>query len=545
MVESARIKLGCVREQANDPFFEEEAFTFTTAGSFIPLYYTKAKHSLNPLTRYGKSPVHNAWGECGEAPAPLAPFQGADGVMVYPMDKALEPYSSPVLVQNPAEVADAMYTAMQPFRHATRGLQRRVFEFEEAIAGLPGDDCFNGLPRSTSPGYPYVMRGIRDKKRFFGAEGPYTWDSDLCKVLRDSVLECLQLAANGVRMTHVYVDFLKDELRSFEKVAAGKTRLISSSPLLLTVCLRMMFGCWTAAMQRTRIENGCAVGINPKTEWDFLARMLMQGGECCGSGDYKAFDSSEQPVMQEAIVHAINDWYDDGPVNARIREVLWMEFYHSRHLTFDFSVMRPIVVQWNKANPSGFALTTYANNAYNLCAFNVCWNRLLPEKKGGFWKEAYVVVYGDDNALNPGRVNAETFSQDKIAAEMLTIGLTYTPSDKGTVFKGYGSIEEIDFIKRGFRFDERLCKWVGPLDINSVLHAPYWYKNHRLRNEILRDNVEFMLQELSLHAPEEWDRVPRIVRKLRQLAEVEPLLRPDRSVYQDSYDRGPINFGAN
>jgi len=312
----------------------------------------------------------------------------------------------------------------------------------------------------------------------------------------------------------------------------------------LTMCLRMMFGDWAAQMQATRILNGCAVGINPSTEWQMLVKCLLKHGPDVGSGDFAKFDASEQPMIQERIVEEINRWYGDGYSNARIRRVLWLEFYHSRHLNYDYRDKRPVVVQWFRSNPSGFALTTHANNMYNHCLFNLCWNALIPDKRSKFWDNAYLITYGDDNALNPGHEQLESFSQERIALQMAKYGATYTSSKKDVPFEPYGPIEGIDFIKRGFRFDERLHRWVGPLKLESALYAPYWAKNRVLMDEILESNIEFMLQELALHDPSVWQlHVPRILRRLKRFAEKEPKLLPDRAVYQDAYQQDAVVFG--
>lgn len=472
-------------------------------GSFLGLNKSEKIHNLNPMTSHVKTKLFASWGNCVKVTAPLKPFM-REGVKINPMRNALKPYASPVHLLDPDEVDRATYQVFNRLSALTGGQDRRIYTFEEACAGIAGTDV-NGIPRNTSPGYPWVTEGYNNKKRFFGKSDEYTFDSPDCIKLREEVDKVLKEASEGVRNVHVFIDFLKDELRSPEKAELGMTRLISSAPLVYTVAFRMMFLAFTVAIQRTRVRNGIAVGINAYTEWDYLARELKSKGDKCVAGDFKGFDSSEQPEIHWSILDAINAWYDDGPLNARIRRVLWMEVVHSRHLGGLHGTL-DVIYQWNKSLPSGHPATSIINSVYNQVLFQMSWTRIMGRPLASKFAEyVYLCVYGDDNVLNIADCVVDKFNQRTISETMADLGMIYTSENKTSMVEEFRPLSEVSFLKRGFRFEDRLNKYVGPQELESILYVPYWCKNKSMIDEITLANVEFTYTELSLHGDEIWN----------------------------------------
>ena len=122
------------------------------------------------------------------------------------------------------------------------------------------------------------------------------------------------------------------------------------------------------ALMETRIDNGCAVGVNVYSDdWTYLATKLQSKGKRVFAGDFSGFDCSEVPQVHHAILDLINEWYDDGEENAQIRRVLWEEVYNSKHISGSN------VYWWTHSLPSGHPLTTVINSVYNNLAFRYCW----------------------------------------------------------------------------------------------------------------------------------------------------------------------------
>lgn len=473
-------------------------------GSFIGLVKEEKTHSINMASCLTRTPLYGAWGPLDRKPAKLRKFITSEGNEIDPMKEALKPYATPLLSYDHEEVKMAMYIAMKPLKELTVDFDRDVLTFEQAVAGVP-HWSYKGIPRGTSPGYPYAMEGHKDKRKIFGGEGEYDFSSEAATKVKDNVENILLKAKSGERVEHVFIDFLKDELRSKEKVSTGKTRLISSSPLEYTIAFRMMFGAFCSAVQKTRILSGMAVGINPYTEWDLLSRKLQSKGSCTVAGDFKGFDSSEQPIVHWEILEYINGWYNDSQENQLAREVLWLEVVHSRHLTNVDCESRKY--QWQKSLPSGHPATTIINSMYNMCLFVMVWTKIQGvSMRSKFHDYNYLVVYGDDNAINISPEVTDNFNQNTIAKVMSEYGMTYTSENKidGDI-ADYRPIEEITFLKRGFRFEPYKDEYVAPLALDTVLYSVYWCKNKKLMRQIVADNVETLYCELSLHEESVWN----------------------------------------
>lgn len=500
-------------------------------GSMLPIGTVKEKANLTSKSKFFKTSLYGQWGDYTYEPAHMKPVM-VDGVKVYPMVKALEPYTTPVLIYECPQLEQAMYLAVAPFNALTTNFPKRIYSFEEAVLGVPNEK-FRAIPRSTSAGYPECIHTARGKKDFFGDSEDYDLTTPKCLELRDRVEYILSSAARGERLSHFFMDFLKDELRSPAKNAEVATRLISCAPLDYTVAWRQMFGAYSAAMFRVNTVSGMAPGICTFSDWSELARLLRSRGEACFDGDFKGFDSSEQPTIHNLALRMINEWYNDGPINARVREVLWCDLVHSRHITGLGNDQR-YIVQWNKSLPSGHPFTTIINSIYSLFLLIATYIHIT-EDWTGFWRNVFSVTYGDDNVSNVSDTVKDVFNQTTVSQAMrLVFGLTYTSAEKNAVLGTYSTLQDMSFLKRGFHFENNyvLC----PLEVDSFLYTPYWCKNKRLEQDILVDTLENALEELSIHSVEKWnEHSPPIVEELlrRSTCEV-PLPRayPTRSSYQ-------------
>lgn len=478
-------------------------------GSFTPQNKSGKTHNMNPISCIVETPLHDAWGKCGKKPVPLRNTTTVKG-KVYPMKTALASYATPVLQYREHEVARAAKHAMGPFNKCTLDHSRRIFTFEEAVAGIPG--IFNGLPRGTSPGYPYVCDGHTNKKAFFGSGEDYDFSSDACQQLKVDVLQIVGDAKRNIRHAHIWIDFGKDECRSILRADLGQMRLISSCPLKYAIAYRMLFGSFNIAAQDTRIRNGIAIGINPYKEWDYLSKEMKAMGPYCVAGDFKAFDSSEQPDIHWAILDEINEWYSDDEELQIARAVLWTEVTHSRHLG-GTEGKADTIYQWNKSLPSGHPATSIINSFYNLTIFNLVWTDTMGiEMASRFWDYIYACVYGDDNILNIHPDVIDSFNQHTIGEGMAKRGMVYTSEDKNTQVAKHRPLTEITFLKRGFRFEPLLNRYVGNQELDSILYIPYWCKNKAMLRDITEANLEFTYLELSLHPPDVWNEHAPIIR---------------------------------
>lgn len=481
---------------------------FTNPGSFLPICRVDVPVRLNPKSCLTAIPgVFGMFGETDELPAPLSKVF-RDGQVVYPMEQALSGYATELLTYEQPWLDQAVYLAFVPLNQRTVDDSRKLYTFEQAIKGAP-QDKLRSIPRGTSAGYPYVNDVKNGKKEFFGYDDEVTIDSVMAVQLQERVTHVLEEAAEGNRLAHIFMDCLKDELRSEKKVLAVETRLLSASPLDYLVCFRMMFGSFITACMRNHTDIGMAPGINPYTNWGGLRDFLRQKSNKVFDGDFKAFDKSEMPDILGKFVHHINKWYaarpqdgGSGERNNRIREVLWLELIHSRHIGgqgYDQSY----IYQWNKSLPSGHPCTTIANSLYALVAMIMAYISATKDLTG-FWDNVACVTYGDDNITAPKDSVVEVFNQITVAKHLKEqLGMTYTPGNKNDVWVETTNIENATFLKRGFV--EENGRWLAPLALDSIRSMAYWNKGLKHVDRDLKSKLESMLQELSLHPREVWD----------------------------------------
>lgn len=478
--------------QAGLPFMEDMG-SFSYIGSIDRTLPLPVKSKLFPTRYYG------VLGEHDGQPAVLSKTW-RDGEVIYPMLKALEPYKTPVLTYEQPWLKQAMHVALKPTFELTRDAPRMIFDFKTACMGDPRIK-FRGLPRGTSAGFICGKTVKNGKKEFFGFDEQFSFDSDLCKWLEEEVERITEDAANGIRRGHFYIDFMKDELRKLKKVVLVETRAIACPPLPYTITWRKHFGAFMAAVMSVHTKSGMAPGICTFTDWDFLGEFLSQKGDKCFDGDFKAFDSSEQPCILNLILEMVNNWYDDGPRNKRIREVLWMDLVHSRHIGGNGYDQRHIY-QWNKSLPSGHPFTTIVNSIYSLFMLVGAYTSITGDLTG-FWDHVAAVTYGDDNNVNVTDAVSAVYNQRTVSEALKKeFGMTYTAGNKSGELVETMPLTETTFLKRGFALRDN--HWLCPLELGSFLYSFYWCKNKRLEEKIIDDELENSLQELSMHSPEVW-----------------------------------------
>lgn len=500
---------------------------FTSHGSFLPLYRTNKPATICPKSSYKPTDLMGRFGHQDNLPAHLSPVE-VDGVLVFPMNNAVAPYSSPLRVYEHKWMKQALHVAMKPFIALSAGHTRDLFTFEEAILGVP-EQKFRSIPRGTAAGYPYTLTARDGKKSFFGEEDTYDLTSPECVELRSRVAYITKAASQNVRLSHVFTDFLKDEIRPRAKVEAVATRLISSAPLDYVIAFRQYFGAFSSAVMLTHTESGLAPGICTYSDWDALATRLSSKGQSVFDGDFKQFDASEQPCVHDLVLDFINAWYDDGAENARVRRVLWLELTHSRHIGgigFDQSH----IYQWSKSLPSGHPFTTIINSIYSLFMLVSAYIHCTGDFTN-FWDYVIAVVYGDDNVVNVDDKLVTVFNQTSVAQAIKKMfEVTYTSSDKGGELGSVKTLPEVGFLKRGFLLEQD--RWLCPLELESFLFTSYWCKNQKKKEEIIEDVLEMALEELSLHPREVWGSTAWKILEAMSERGLVPKCPPDRDSYQ-------------
>jgi len=510
-----------VTQPAVEQMFQERS----VSGVFSPMYVIDPKVSHGGRSAIRKSMLHEKWGPALTAPARLHPFV-KDGVEIDPYEKALAKYIQPFVPIPTDHIAIATTVYFQHLAHVSKAPRfKRVFTFDEAVQGFP-DPVWSSISRATSAGFPYsdhpLFKG-KGKARIWGTDGDYDLDTEQSRYIKAHCDRIIEDASKGIRNLHVFTDCLKDERRPLEKVDQGVTRLFSACPLDFLIVFRRYFGAFSIWFTENHVENGSAIGLNPySTGWDMLAKKLETHGKSYrnGAGDHHHYDGSSRGAINWAILPFVNSWYDDGPVNARIREVLWYELINSRHVWGD------LMLEWANGTPSGHPWTALINTMHNHILFILCFMHIFGNSysvAATFYDLIYLIVLGDDNAFDVAEELGDKFDEASVANAMKQFGMVYTSELKGESQKGFRRLTEIEFLKRSFRYEESLGRYIAPLRLEVILEIPYWTKKGPQNRAIVLDNVQNALDELSLHGEEvfsEW--APKIISATQEMYSYTP-----------------------
>jgi hypothetical protein len=246
-------------------------------------------------------------------------------------------------------------------------------------------------------------------------------------------------------------------------------------------------------MMENCINNGSGLGINCySNHWDFMARLLLSISNMLFAGDFRHFDGSMFLRLLLRIGDYISDWFDDGPEMKRARRVIFMEVWHSFHASGEH------IFEWLARLPSGHPLTTIINLIVVQVLIRMSYAKIMGNLLD-FHQKVVVVSYGDDNVGSIHSSIIDRFNQITIADAMKDFGFEYTDENKSETMQPFRSIQEVSFLKRGFRYENVLRKFVAPLELDTILEIPMWTKSGSRSLTIAKDNVDCCLRELAIH----------------------------------------------
>nr|ULR75178.1 polyprotein [Civet picornavirus] len=322
-----------------------------------------------------------------------------------------------------------------------------------------GTDNLEALDLNTSAGFPYVTQGVKKRDLIPERGEPLT-----------KLITALDL--HGTNLP--FVTYLKDELRGPSKIKAGKTRLIEASSLNDTIHMKRTYGrLFQVFHANPGTTTGCAVGCDPNRDWTRFAVEL--GTENLMAFDYTNFDASLSPVWFGGLKKVIASF----GLDTSLIDHVCNSVHKFKNVEYDVE----------GGMPSGCSGTSIFNSIIN----NLIVRSLLLEVYQGIDLDLLkVIAYGDDLLVSyPFELDPRL-----IAEAGKKYGLTITPADKESEFRGMVPISEVTFLKRKFVFDEEfpfLCHPVFPW--SEIYESIRWTRNAAHTQEHVRS-----LCELAWHA---------------------------------------------
>lgn len=429
-------------------------------------------------------------------PMRLSPYL-LDDEMVYPSVVALKPYAGDVISIDLDLVRRAVPLAMKPFSDNTLRVSSRVWSVEGALVGANGA---KGIPLGTSVGLPGCL-DHRNKRSMLGGAMEFDFTKDEVKTFVAEVRKLEDMCKKGIRPFFMARGFLKDELRKPGKSA----RYIAGTNVHYYTLCRMYFGQIVSTQMNQFKDSGMCPGINPYKDWEWLQNFVTKKGEKVWDGDFSGFDTSQQPQMLGECLSYINSWYTArgaSEADNAVRTILFQDLMKSRHAVGK-GVLATHVVQWQRSLPSGHFLTTFINSMLSM----VCIVSAFIKSTGryDFWEVASAATLGDDNLVGASDEVIEDFNQVSVAKVLKKeFNMVYTAGRKGEDLMPYLSIDKVTFLQRSFRMKRNVV--VGPIRKESIFGALMYTKkgDRKYRREVMCQNIEGALSELSLWPEEEW-----------------------------------------
>lgn len=402
------------------------------------------------------------------------------------------------------------------------GPEPRVLTIEEAIKGIPNDELFSPVNRTTSPGFPYSQQprpgGFAGKTFWLGKGDEWSLETPQALALLDDCASLESDCANSRPTDILWIDTLKDERLPHAKVDIAKTRIISNGPMHYNIVFRKYFLAAMAHIRHNRVLNGVAIGINVwSSEWHHLALHLVSNSPHIIDGDFTNYDGTLMDQLMWSVFRIFNSFYDDE--HSTLRYNLWHAACYATRYN------QGQVYQCTHSLPSGFPATAEANSVYELILFRCAFIKLAIEhghpdlaNMQSFNELVRIVTYGDDNLLSISPLIIDWYNMHTLVKCMATFGMIYTTAQKTTDYQRSRSIDDVSFLKRYFKRVETgygtLPIYTCPAPLETRLDILNWTKLRKLGSlPEEADAVTTVLQELSVHGKEIYDRESRRVVK--------------------------------
>lgn len=402
------------------------------------------------------------------------------------------------------ELEIASEALMQEFDKFKTPMEKRILTVDEAINGVKYDGIrvpySEPINLKTSAGY-----GLSGVKRDHFRTKPGTESNVEYTISNPELQEQVDKMWNSWQEGRTYpmpwTHTLKIEPLKLSKIVQGNTRTfcVASTAYLLNV--RRLFGAFTASMKSSKISSFSCLGVDAtSTDWNDLYNNLRDVGPMGADMDFFKFDRTAVTwQLAQQVCHKINEFYDDGPINARMRIIAFED------LIFSYALVNKHLTRKSRGNPSGNPLTTELNNCINylmLCmVYLLIAKQCNPSQYGiaQFAKNIRAKTYGDDiiYTLHPECV--EWFDFEMLERIYAHYGVPVTPADKTDTGITLRPLHELTFLKRHFiPFDHHFVKWQGALSKSSIRNMIQFYRlkpNNGTMMEAVRENCMESLKE--------------------------------------------------
>jgi hypothetical protein len=449
-------------------------------------------------TMLRESPIHDMVTVHKTAPARLKPLM-VNGKRISPMVEGLTgafdentPMDNSLLTECTRCVAEMIATHI-------KDEDLSMLTESEAINGIPGMEFIDALNMGSSPGFPLSKLSPGSGKRhLFEGELP---NAQVGNGLLRTELNKIDSALDKRRIPEVYfVCTLKDERRSLEKVAAGKTRVFAASNVAHVIRFRQYFLRFAAAFMKHRRQLEHAIGIDVYSlEWEMLLSSMRIHGSKWMALDFKSFDKTISSQMMWSVFSVVRQVYEILGLECSYKmEALFACVAEPRYIIYND------VWQMNRTHPSGEPMTAILNSILVSVLYRYCFTQVarredpLMASPEQMKRCVSLCSYGDDNiaTVHP---KVSWFNQLSLAEEMARIGMKMTPAQKNAVMGIYEDQGNVTFLQRKWQWSEKHGVHVPLRDVDDIVEMVNWVRTGNDPVEQVCLNVDDALYELHFH----------------------------------------------
>ncbi len=351
----------------------------------------------------------------------------------------------------------------------------KVFDTFTAINGAEGVRFIDKLNRNTSMGFPY-----NKSKRFYiydiEPQDNLSDPVDFTPEVNARIADCWSKWGEGIRYCPISNGSPKDEARSFKKIEEKNTRIFYSGNVECAVnTRRLCLGLIKLICENNELFE-TAIGINAHSlEWDKLHKYITKHGDLMIGSDFKYFDKKQMAIL---IIYGFDCLVKIAKLANYSKEDITRLRTCALDCAFSLVNFNGTLIEFISLNPSGGVLTTIINTFTNchLHRYAYIINKMQFECSGlldagmDFRDRVALITYGDD-AVNNVRPDTRWYNHTSIQKALLDIGIHYTMAQKDAESVDFISIDQIDFLKRSFTYDEELDSYVGKLDEQSIIKS--------------------------------------------------------------------------
>ena len=227
------------------------------------------------------------------APASLKPFK-ENGTLVKPYSVYMEkvkrftcktpPKILTDLWEEPSKLFHGLVPDIQTYNYRRLTIEEAAFGTHEYFDDV-GEICGMELDSATGFGH----KPIKKRYEYINRE-----ERTIDPLIREIVTRKLSILESGNGLTSIVLNQLKDELRSMDRVRAGKTRVYYVGEITDFLVSKMLFGHFVAWWERHWTQGSCAIGTSPyEMAWSCIYKKAFRfGREAVIGGDISGLDLS-------------------------------------------------------------------------------------------------------------------------------------------------------------------------------------------------------------------------------------------------------------